>query len=245
MQYQSVLASISPNSTTSSRSFFTVRTLTSAIPLTASACVLAAGILCFHAAPAHALQIQDAAAIPTETAGIVQPGDKFRIQVWRQEEFSGEFFVNEQGVIAHPLYRQIRVADEPVESVERRLRDFLQQFEEEPNFVIEAFFQVAVGGEVRVPDIHFLRPGTTIAQAVALAGGPSERGLLERVILRREGVDYLIDLTDPAVPYRNTTIRSRDEILVDRDRRIMRDYVVPIISVAGSLATILRFAQGR
>jgi len=187
---------------------------------------------------------QDILRPPTSTDnGVITAGDMLRIQVWRQEEFSGEFFVTEQGVIAHPLFRTIEVARRPVEEVEALVQSFMLDYLEEPNLVVEAFFQVAVGGEVRQPDVHFLRPGTTVAQTVAIAGGISDRGRLDRVILRRDGVDYRIDLTDPAVPYRNTTIRSRDEIIVDRRRDVFREYVVPIISVAGSIASIIRLAS--
>ncbi len=192
---------------------------------------------------AAARQSDEASPPPRDTAGILTTGDKLRIQVWRQPDFSGEFFITDQGVIAHPLFRGIRVARIPVEQVEMLVERFMRDYLEEPQVVVEAFFQVSVGGEVRQPDVHYLRPGTTIAQTVALAGGISDRGRLDRVILRRDGVDYRIDLTDPALPYRNTTIRSRDEVIVDRRRSIFREYVVPIVSVAGSIASLIRLTR--
>jgi len=185
-----------------------------------------------------------AQALPSgDTPAQLQPGDLVRVQVWRQEEFSGEFFVTDQGVIGHPLYRSIYAVRRPVQEVEEALRIFLQEFESQPNFVVEAFLQVAVSGHVRQPSVYPLRPGTTVAQAVAQAGGATEQGRMDRVILRRGGSEYQVDLTDTTGRSREVTIRSGDEIAVERRRNIMREYVIPIISVAGSIASIVRLAR--
>lgn len=193
---------------------------------------------------AHPVQAQTETTVPPSgTAEELRPGDMVRVQVWRQEEFSGEFFVTDQGVIAHPLYRSIYAIRRPVNEVEEALRLFLQEFESEPNFVVEAFFQVAVSGHVRQPSVYPLRPGTTVAEAVAQAGGVTEQGRLEGVILRRGGSEYRVDLTDTTGRAREVTIRSGDEIAVERRRNVMREYVLPIISVAGSIASIIRVTR--
>jgi polysaccharide biosynthesis/export protein len=174
------------------------------------------------------------------SAGYLQPGDRITIQVWRQPEFTGDFFVTEQGVIGHPIFRTIRVAWRNVEDVEPMIRQFLLQFEQEPNVVVETFFRVSVAGEVRQPNIHFLRPGTTLAQAVALAGGTTDRARNDRVTLRRGGRDFTLDLGDPALPQRNWVVYSGDEIIVARRVSVFREYVLPAISVLGSAASIYR-----
>ena len=173
----------------------------------------------------------------------LRPGDVIRIQVWRQPELSGDFFITGDGYIGHPLYRSIYAIARPVREVQESLRLFLLEFESEPNFVVEAFFQVAVGGQVRQPNVHALRPGTTVAEAVARAGGVTEQGRLDRVILRRDGREYRVDLTDAAGAMRLTTIRSGDEIVVLERTSRFRNYVLPVISVAGSIASIIRVIQ--
>jgi protein involved in polysaccharide export with SLBB domain len=200
-------------------------------------------------APAVAQDVPPPAAAAGETpstsgtSGAIRPGDMIRVTVWRQPEFSGEFFVTEAGVVAHPLYRRIVAAGRSPEEVRGSFNLFLAEYETEPNFVVEVFYQVAVGGEVRQPNLHHLRPGTTVAEAVAVSGGISDRGALDRVILRRDGQQYRGDLTDPASEFRNVPIRSGDEIVVERRRDVFREYVVPIISVAGSIASIIRLAN--
>ena len=168
------------------------------------------------------------------------PGDRITIQVWRQPEFSGDFFVTEQGVIGHPIFRTIQVAWRDVEEVQPMIREFLLQYEQEPNVVVEAFFRVSVAGEVRQPDVHYLRPGTTLAQAVSLAGGVNDRARTDRVTLRRGGQDYTLDLGDPALPQRNWVVYSGDEIIVSRRVSLFREYFLPVLSAAGSIASIYR-----
>jgi protein involved in polysaccharide export with SLBB domain len=170
----------------------------------------------------------------------LRPGDILRIQVWRQPEFSGEFFITDDGFIGHPLFRSIYAVNRPISEVEDAVRLFLLDFESEPNFVMEPFFQVAVGGQVRQPNVHPLRPGTTVAEAVAMAGGVTEQGRLDKVILRREGQEFRVDLTDPAGTARLATIRSGDEIVVPERRGWFSKYVIPGLGVAGSVASITR-----
>jgi protein involved in polysaccharide export with SLBB domain len=170
----------------------------------------------------------------------LRPGDMLRIQVWRQPEFSGEFFITDDGFIGHPLFRSIYAINRPISEVEDALRLFLLDFESEPNFVMEPFFQVAVGGQVRQPNVHPLRPGTTVAEAVAIAGGVTEQGRLDKVILRRAGQEFRVDLTDAAGTARLTTIRSGDEIVVPERRGWFSKYVIPGLGVAGSVASITR-----
>ena len=190
--------------------------------------------------PAEIEALIPAPALLPLSAGHLLPGDRITIQVWRQPEFSGEFFVTEQGVIGHPILRNILVAWRSVEDVQPLIREFLLEFEQDPNVVVETFFRVSVAGEVRQPNIHFLRPGTTLAQAVALAGGTTDRARNDRVILRRDGRDYTLNLGDPSLPQRNWGIYSGDEIIVPRRVSFFREYFLPVLTAAGSIASLYR-----
>jgi protein involved in polysaccharide export with SLBB domain len=179
----------------------------------------------FHDVPAH-----------------LRPGDVLAIQVWRQPEYSGEFEVTSEGTIAHPLFRNLYVLNRDISVIEAELRTFLRTLFEDPALVLEAYFQVAVGGEVRGPDVYALRPGTSVARAIALAGGPTERGNMERVMIRRAGATYLLDLAAPETRLRDLEIRSGDEIIVERKRDLFRDVIAPsasVISAVGWLLTII------
>jgi protein involved in polysaccharide export with SLBB domain len=117
------------------------------------------------------------------------------------------------------------------------VRTFLARYETNPSFVISPLLRVFVGGEVRLPSVYTLPPRTTVAQAVAQAGGATERGRLDRVRVRRQKDVILVDLTRPdgAAP---TEIRSGDQVTVERTRSVLRDYLGPASSVIAALAAI-------
>jgi len=120
-----------------------------------------------------------------ETQGLA-PGDQIRITVWRKPEMSCDCVVAGNGSIVHPLYRDVQVVGVPLSTVEDRLRTFLARYEQNPQFVIQPLVRIVVGGEVRTPNIYAVPPETTIAQAIALAGGLTERGSLRSVRIVRQ-----------------------------------------------------------
>jgi len=173
------------------------------------------------------------------TPGALSPGDIVRVTVWRKPELSGEFVVLADGSLAHPLYRGLRVGGLPVAAAEQQMHGFLSQLEKNPQFVMEPLIRVAVSGEVARPNVYTLRPETSVAMAVALAGGPTERGRRDRVRLLRGNRETLINLTHSDRAAARTIVRSGDEIVIDRRRAVFREYVAPAITVAGATAAIL------
>lgn len=171
----------------------------------------------------------------------LQPGDSLRIAVWRNTELSGEFGVGEDSALKHPLYQSVKVVGLPMDSVRERLRTYLAQFATDPQFVIEPLFRVAIGGQVRSPSLYALPRGTTLPQAVSLAGGPTTDGRLDRVRLIRSGAQRDFDLTDPHTASANIPIRSGDVILVAQRRHILRDVAGPLASITGAVISIIAF----
>jgi len=125
------------------------------------------------------------------------------------------------------------------------VRTFLQQYEVSPQFVIEPLVHVTVSGEAAKPNLLLLTPQTTIADALALAGGPNDRGRRDRVQLYRGSASLLVDLTRPRVGLAQAGVRSGDQIFVERRSTTFRDVVVPFIGIAGSLAAIITVVRYR
>jgi protein involved in polysaccharide export with SLBB domain len=174
---------------------------------------------------------------------VLSPGDSVRIVVWRKPEFSGDFVVAPNGTITHPLFRSVQVGGIPFATAEANLRRYLSQFEQNPEFVIEPLVRVAVSGEVDRPSVFALRPETTIAEAVARAGGANEVGARNRVRVVRLGASgrqeqLLINLTDPTIGYGKIPVQSGDQIIVDRRKSFMRDVLLPTLGVIGSVASL-------
>lgn len=171
-------------------------------------------------------------------AVVLSTGDAVRITVWRKPELSGEFQIGADGNIADPFYMEIRAAGLPFATVADQVRTHLLRYENEPRVLVEPLIRVSVGGEVRQPNIHTVGPATTVAQAVMLAGGATERARLSKVRLVRDGSVSNVNLSDPQNALARTPIRSGDQITVTRSTNIVRDYVAPISSILGAVVSV-------
>jgi polysaccharide export outer membrane protein len=184
-------------------------------------------------------QTVPADAVSSVTTTSLNPGDQIRIAVWRNVEFSGDFTIASNGTITHPLYREIQVTGVPLSTVEDRLRTFLTRYITNPQFVIQPLVKIIVGGEVRSPNIYSVPPETTIAQAIALAGGPTDRGNLQKLRILRDGQEINIDLTKADSDVGRLQIRSGDQILMSRRSNGAREYIGPVFSAIAASAAIV------
>jgi polysaccharide export outer membrane protein len=180
---------------------------------------------------------------PTSEQITLAPGDSIRVVVWRKPEMSGDFIVGPDGVITHPLYQAVRVGGVPFATAQANLRTFLARFEQDPQFIAEPLVRVAISGEVGRPQVFALRPETSIADAVAQAGGPNQYANRDRVrVLRKEAGgrqrELYVDLLDPEGSSATVRVRSGDQIVVDRRRSFFREIFLPGLSVIGSAASI-------
>jgi polysaccharide export outer membrane protein len=187
------------------------------------------------------LAAQTNARPPEQT--VLSPGDTLRITVWRKPEFSGEFVIGADGTVIHPLFRAVRVAGVPIATAEANIRNFLLQYDQNPQFVMEPLLRVAVSGEVTRPAVFAVQPRTTIAEAVARAGGTTQNGNRRkvRVIRAEQGGPQrvsLANLQDPEDPVASSIVHSGDQVVVDRKKSFLRDILLPTFTVIGSIASI-------
>jgi protein involved in polysaccharide export with SLBB domain len=177
--------------------------------------------------------------VPAEATTGLRPGDAIRITVWRRAELSGEFEIADDGSVRHPLYRSVQVRDISFAELDERLRVFLSGFEANPQFIVEPLFRVLVAGEVRQPNLYLFGAEITLAQAVARAGSATERGRSDRVRLIRDGRETVIDLSRGDAAPAQLRVRSGDQIVVERRRSILREYVVPFATLTGAAAALV------
>ncbi len=176
---------------------------------------------------------------------MIQPGDMVRVTVWRQPEMSGDFLVGNDSAIVHPLYQHVQVAGIPIDSARARLYAYLTHFDTDPQFVIEPLLRVGVGGEVRSPNLYSLPAGITISQSIAQAGGPTERGRLDRIRVLRGPREFFLDLSTTDTAAVSVPVQSGDRIFVTRKRDLLRQWIAPIASVAGAALAVIRLTQHR
>src|SRR4029077_5069367 len=180
-------------------------------------------------------------------APVLRPGDMLRITVWRHPELSGDFAVAPDSTLVHPLYQTVKIAGAPLSTVRERLRGLLVTYEQGVEFVIEPLFAVTVAGEVRQPNLYQLPQGTTFAQAIARAGGPTDLGRLDKVRVIRRDSAMVIDLGRGYSRYEGLPIASGDQVLVARRSgcNVLRDVVYPLASLTAAVAAVLAYSRSR
>ena len=189
-------------------------------------------VLVFGIAGAVAAQTVDS------TGPVIRAGDVLRVTVWRDPSLSGQFPVAMDGTIAHPLYREVQAAGKTIPQIEAEFRTLLSRLTTQPQFVIEPLVRISVGGQVRTPNLYTVSPLTTLAEAVALAGGVNEQGKLNRVRVFRDGRELYVDLTRPESGLAQQPVQSGDQIFVDRRVSFFREYIAPAGSITAALAAI-------
>ncbi|HXL08379.1 MAG TPA: SLBB domain-containing protein [Gemmatimonadales bacterium] len=191
--------------------------------------------------------VASAAAQAARSDPVLRPGDMLRLSVWRHPELSGDFLVAPDSTVVHPLYQRVQVAGVPLPVVKERLRALLVTYEQGVEFAIEPLFAVTVAGEVRQPNLYRLPQGTTFAQAIAQAGGPTELGRLDRVHVIRRDSAMVIDLARNYSRYERLPIASGDQVLVARrsDSNFLRDVLYPLASLTAAVAAVLAYSRYR
>lgn len=177
--------------------------------------------------------------LPTDSTTVLQPGDMVQITVWRNAELSGQFPVGANGALVHPLYQQVPIAGIPLHEAEQRIVTFLKKYETDPQVAIVPLLHITVAGAVQKPSLYNFPRETSIGEAIALAGGPTTDGRLNKVKLYRGGREIPIDLQSPLTPWASRPIASGDVIIVGRAGNFFRNILLPIIATAGSIAAVI------
>lgn len=177
--------------------------------------------------------------IPESSPATLHPGDSLRVAVWRNPEMSGAFLVGDDGTLQHPLYQVIHVAQVPLDTVSARIGLFLTQFSTTPQFVVQPAFHIVVRGEVRNPAVYSVPLEATLGSAIAAAGGPTGDASLRKVLLVRDQHTYHLDLSDPAVPWTATPIRSGDQIIIGRKSNLFFGTILPLITASAAIASLI------
>jgi protein involved in polysaccharide export with SLBB domain len=115
------------------------------------------------------------------------PGDGLRLRIYREPDLSGEYVVDERGVVVLPKIGEFTVTGIPADSVRGAIRAALGQFLATASIEITPFRRVAVTGAVQRPGLYPVDPSMSVADALILAGGVAPNGKERVVELRLAG----------------------------------------------------------
>lgn len=130
------------------------------------------------------------------------PGDRFSINVFREESLSGEYVVSSRGTVSFPLLGHLEVAGRNCEDVEQLVSERLAEgLIHQPSVacrvVEQRSLQVLVVGSVNSPKSIAYSETLTIVEAIALAGGLTANANDDRAIVTRRIDGEMVEIEVP------------------------------------------------
>lgn len=174
---------------------------------------------------------------PPPAAGVAQnhlePGDVVRLRIWREENMSGEFTVDAEGMVVFPRLGARSVTgrnpsvlkDELVQEYSRLLRT--------PSVEVTFLRRIAVGGAVQRPAVYHIDPTMTIRDVVLEAGGPTPTGRNDVIELIRDG-DLIQANLRQDLPIVESPIRSGDQLYIPERNWFSRN-LSAVVGIGGAL----------
>jgi polysaccharide biosynthesis/export protein len=146
-------------------------------------------------------------------AGLLLPGDLIRLKIWREPDLSGEFQVSASGQAVFPKLGSMDLKGVSPDSLKQVLVADYSRFLRDPAIEVTVLRRVNVLGAVRNPGLYPLDGTMTVADAVALAGGATSDGKVDKVELRRDQEKLMVDLSR-RTRLSTTPIQSGDQLFV-------------------------------
>lgn len=197
--------------------------------------LIAVAFLCATPRVPSAQSVPPAGGEKMAAADLLRPGDVIRLRIWREPDLSGEFLVDENGVVVFPKLGPYTVTNDSPEALKARLIAAYQRYLRNPSIDVVLLRRVTILGEVRSPGAYQVDPTMTLADAIALAGGSTSRGNANDIELYRNGV-RLETRFDQRTRIGDTPIQSGDYIYVPERSWLRRNSgVATMISTGVSL----------
>jgi polysaccharide export outer membrane protein len=211
----------------------------------AAAVALAAGA----AAPARAAQpapLPTAADTVARRAGdvAVAVGDRVRVRVWREPQLSDEFVVDEQGAVVFPRLGRLRVAGRSIGTLQDTLTARYAEYLRAPEVTVTVLRRVGVQGEVRVPNLYYVDVTKTLREVLAEAGGITEAGNPDRVMIVRDGRQLPLGRWRDGGPLA-AELRSGDQVFVARRSWLSRNALAAVSTLGLVVSVAVQVVNSR
>jgi protein involved in polysaccharide export with SLBB domain len=186
----------------------------------------------FQAAPSTFAPVEN---IPVTPDYIIGPGDELLIRAWGQIDVDYRALVDRNGLINIPRVGSIPVAGVPYKDISAHVRTAVSRnfrnFELMVTLGQLRSIQIFVVGQARRPGNYTVSSLSTLVNAIFAAGGPSTRGSMRSIQLKRgESVVTELDLYD-LIAFGD---KSRDAPLLPGDV-IYFPPIGPLVAVSGSV----------
>lgn len=147
------------------------------------------------------------------------PNDAVEIKIWRQEDLSGRYAVNADTSINIPLLGKVSIKDIPVDTLHQLLIARFKNFYADVFVDIDFYYRINIFGEVKAPGYYYVKSEDNLINLLAQAGGPTERGNLDRIKIVNLGTEKQINFEKILKSGKNLDLlklRSGDVVIVAR-----------------------------
>ena len=141
-------------------------------------------------------------------------GDRIVIKIYQQPELTLETQLNDLGTINYPFIGSVKLQGLTVEQAQQLIYQGLNgDYLIQPNVFVSVteYRPFYIHGYVNRAGGFAYQPGMTVNQAIALAGGLSQRGSLDKIFISREGKVQSLEKASLDTP-----IQAGDTIVINQ-----------------------------
>lgn len=167
----------------------------------------------------------------------IQPGDRVQLDIWREDELSGEYSVDERGEVVLPMLGVVRVDHLQPGELRDTLREEYGEYLRNPSIEVTVLRRIGVHGEVKQPSLYWVDLTMTLRDAIAMAGGMTVPADPDEIVIVR-GTDRIEFDEAGSATVLTADLHSGDQVVVGRKSWIVLN--APwVISTSISVLSIL------
>jgi len=147
------------------------------------------------------------------------PMDLVEVNIWRQPDLSGKFYVDPDTSVKLPLLGRIELKGKTLDSLRLELFNLYRNYLGEAFLTVNFLYRISILGEVRRPGIYYVLSNDIIPHLLASAEGVTERGNLHRVRVLSVGRERKVDverILKKGKSVQELKLRPGDLVLVPR-----------------------------
>ncbi len=147
------------------------------------------------------------------------PGSAIQVTIWQEPDLSGNFSIDSQGYVILPLIGKVNVIRFTPESLKSYLKEEYSSYLRNPIIQILPLIRISVLGNVLKPGLYRVELDRPLWDVIELAGGPTDRGDVRRMIVMRGGLtinENLLEAYEKGISLREIGIESGDQVIVRR-----------------------------
>ncbi len=123
----------------------------------------------------------------------LMPNDAVEIKIWRQEDVSGMYYVDADTNLNVPLLGKLPVENIPVDSLHTLLLNKFKNYYGDILINLNFYYRINIFGEVKSPGYYYVKREDNLANLLAQAGGPTDRGSLRGIRILNLGMERRVN----------------------------------------------------